>query len=102
MNLQELMNLVAQNWSFDEKSYPELQECSDKKRIVKFAVQHILQHQVKALGQLAETTESWDHGLEEKNINLRIATRKLFKNTLRLAEILGLSAHDLLSACIKE
>lgn len=102
MTLQELMDKIAGNWQFTGENYPEINKCSDLKRITMFAVRHILEHQVKALGQLATVIESWEHGQNDKMAEVFRPTIKIFRNTLRLSQIIGLSPAQLLSGCLSE
>lgn len=101
MTLQDLMDLVTREWPFNEENYPLLKGCSDEEK-KQFAIRHILIHMVKAHGQLAESVEPWDHGRNERNLGLCRAVGKLFKEILRLAEIAGITADQLISACIED
>jgi protein-disulfide isomerase len=94
MALGELMDVVTRHWSFDDHSYPGLAQLSDAQRRA-FALRHILMHQQKAAGRLAEVCEPVDHGAPLDEGKLRLATRNFFINTLRLAAAAGMTAEDL-------
>ena len=103
MELQELMNLINGKWSFDPRNYSALKGKTEKE-IARFAVQYIVKRHKKALGEISEITEQWDHGKEaglSQTSVLRNSTVKLLKNTLRLAEIIGLKADEIIEICSK-
>lgn len=52
-------------------------------------------HQAKALGRIAEAIEPCDHGEGIDEEKLRLAVRNFFINTLRLAEMCGITGEDL-------
>lgn len=105
LKLQDLMNEIAEKWPFDKEIYPDIPE-SPKSRKILYAVRHIFEHQVKAIGYLAQVIEPREHKdiirdefqIDSREMNMLIgATVKLFKNSLRLAQIIGIDADDLVS-----
>lgn len=90
MELQKLMEVVEANWHFDGEKYPHLPEGLDIEAQQNFILKHILLHQQKTLGKLAEICESVDHGAEMDLIKLGEVAGKMFVNTLRLAMVSGM------------
>ena len=97
MSLDDLMETVLRHWSFDANSYPVMVGLSEKDSKV-FALRHILMHQNKAVGRLAEVCEPADHGAPLDEEKLRTATRNFLINTLQLASVAGIRAGDLETA----
>jgi len=93
MDISELMELVKQNWQFDEEHYPGLPSDSDVKKL--FSLKHVLYHQQKAVGKMAEAIEPYDHGKELNVSLLKLAVRNSFINTVRMACVLGITPHGL-------
>lgn len=101
MDLQELSDLLVKKWPFDIDNYPELEGKSRAETRV-FAIKHIILHQNKALGNLSEFVERCDHRKSKSSFDdtsTTISVIKMFCNTLRLAEIIGLDTQVLLSLC---
>lgn len=98
MTLGGLMDLVAQHWPFDEQSYPGLVQLAGNTEWRMFALRHILMHQQKAAGRLAEVCEPVDHGAPLDEEKLRLVTRNFLINTLRLASAAGMTAEGLTTA----
>lgn len=105
MTLREFMDQIGSSWPFDAATYPALQNLQgDGIAWQLFAIDHILHHQSKSHAVLASALERSQHGqgLYENNTNaselrsqMRIAARKMVKNSLRLAQVLGLTAEDI-------
>ncbi|MBI4095203.1 MAG: hypothetical protein HY435_03360 [Candidatus Liptonbacteria bacterium] len=103
MNLSELMSLVRDNWLFDEANYPQIRECSDSEQQL-FALRHVLMHLAKALGKLSEIVEPLDHKSVPEPPNkatFEPIVRNFLINTLKLADIAGISPEELAESVIK-
>jgi hypothetical protein len=94
-NLQEAIDFIASKFVFDESGYPLIAKLSPEERI-QFSLNHSLQHLTKQLGNIAAHLEDKDHGGEGDPEALRRSFMKGFVSTLRLAELLGMDANDLL------
>ena len=94
MNLTELMEKVETSCQFDNSNYPGLQSMSDKERKL-FSIRHILLHQLRAMGDLSGVIDKSEHGEGLDEENLKLAIKKLFINTLRLAQIADMTHYDL-------
>lgn len=95
MKLQELIDEVAKNWSFDEaKNYPGMEKLTEDEKKA-FAIRHILFHQMKSIGAFAELIEQCEHGKDLDYKKLHMTIYKSLKNSLRLAKIVGISAEDI-------
>jgi len=94
-DLRELIPFVAEHWKFDGEKYPDLSGVEDPILIQGFIIRHIALHMAKATGALGSLGERIDHGELSDEKELRLYIRKFFVNTLRLAEVAGMSASDL-------
>lgn len=97
-SLQNLINQFRDTWPFEESEYPGIKGLTGKEREL-FAIRHILLHQTKAVGILAEIVEGWEHGNDVDIDLLGLTVKRFFKNTLRLAEIAQVSADELIDDC---
>lgn len=95
-NLASVMKNVGKRYAFTSEHYPILDQLSPTQRKM-FAVNHNHLHMSKSLGKIAAECEAFDHGGAINQTALEIATVKMFINTLKLAEELGMSASDLCS-----
>lgn len=103
VDIKELSDLLAKKWPFDADNYPEL-EGKSKAELRMFAIKHIILHQAKALGSLSEFVERYDHRKSKAffdDTTATISVVKMFCNTLRLAEIIGLDTQILLKLSAK-
>ena len=94
-SLQQAIDYIASRFVFDEASYPLLQKLSVEERL-QFSVNHSLQHMTKQLGKIATHLEDRDHGGQGNPELLKEALIKQFVNVLRLSELIGVSAEELL------
>lgn len=94
MSLQPMIDLIARTYPFDGTVYPSLAQASPSD-IRAFAVRHSVLHMSKSLGKIAAFAEEEDHGGVGDVALLREATVKMLINTLRLAEVLGMTAEDI-------
>jgi hypothetical protein len=97
--LQELIDHIGKTWVCDAARYPELAGMSEVDRL-NFIIKHQVLHLSKTTGKLATLAEAYDHsreGLGEASEELRNLATKLFINSLKLAEEVGMSADDLLT-----
>lgn len=95
-NLQEAIDYIASHFVFDETHYPILKKLSPEEQF-QFSVNHNLQHMVKQLGKIALHLEDKDHGGAGNADVLKEAVVKEFINVLRISELLGISAEELLT-----
>jgi len=94
MNLNEIKNLIEDNWDFDEKKYPELLGKSEEEK-VKFALEHGVLHQMKSAGKMAEILEREDHGHDFDREALVTAIRKQIINSVQMAHSAGISIGEI-------
>ncbi len=98
--LEDILAFVTKNWIFSEEKYPGLKGLNHQDRRV-FAVRHILEHEMKSLGQLAETIQDCEHGGNFNEQKARDVFAKMLRNTLRLSELLNMSAEELLAELMR-
>ena len=94
-NLQQTIDYITSRFVFDEASYPLLQKLSVEERL-QFSINHSLLHMTKQLGKIATHLEDSDHGGQGNPELLKEALIKQFINVLRLSELIGVSAEELL------
>jgi hypothetical protein len=101
MKLQELIDLIAEDWPFHPENYPTLSMDGSQNQQLLFKIQHILHHQGKALGSLSGIIEVCEHNSAEvlDLDQIKTLVEKFLRNTLRLAEIAGMSANDSFLRC---
>lgn len=99
-NLQEAIDFIASKFVFDETGYPLLAKLTPEEQL-QFSLHHSLQHLMKQLGKIAAHVEDKDHGGEGDVEALRRVFMKSFVSTLRLAELLGIDADELLTSILK-
>lgn len=98
MDIREAFVLIEERWPFDSATYPELDGKPAAERWV-FAVRHVLEHQAKSLGKLAELCEPKEHvsnpefSASEMG-SLQGLSVKFLMNALRLARTSGMDAED--------
>jgi hypothetical protein len=95
--IDELKSFVAQNYVFDEFTYPSLKGATECERFT-FSLNHSALHFSKTAGQLATLCERADHGHQVDDAALQEIVPKALISVLRLAEIAGLSEADLVRA----
>jgi len=95
--LNKLIKFISENLVFDEKAYPELKNVDEEKRLL-FALKHSALHFSKTAGKIAEVNERIDHGKEANSDELKSNVSKALINTLRLAELVGITGDDLIQA----
>lgn len=89
MTISEWQTTIARIWPFTSKTYPFFTDDCD-------AIRHVVLHQNKDAGRLAAAIEPVDHGHPPDRVLARRAVRNSLVNTLRLCDLLDLSAEDLL------
>lgn len=94
--LADLIQLVEEHYVFTPDVYPELP--NDEGQTLRFALKHSALHFAKTAGQLATVCEALDHGADVDDATLRELTPKALINTLKLAELIGLTEQELLEA----
>lgn len=95
--IDKVMEFIAKHFVFDENAYPELKGKSEEEKL-KFAVRHCALHFSKTAGKVVAVSESVDHGNDINLDSLREDVPKAFINTLRLAELVGMSGEDIVKA----
>ncbi len=96
--LQQLMGHIATVWQCDPSRYPELEGMNAEER-QNFLIKHSVLHITKTTGKLATLSEDYDHNQkigDDHSENLKTLATKMFVNSLKLAEEVGMSADDLL------
>ena len=95
-NLQDLMDFIGLRYLFSVENYPNISDIESKK--IAFAINHSHLHMSKSLGRIATECEKYDHGLDPDYGIVKEATVKMFINTLKLAQELGMTAEQLSEA----
>lgn len=96
-NIDELIEFISKHFVFDDKTYPELKG-KDSVQIKYFAIRHSALHFAKTAGKISSFSEDVDHGGAEDLEELKKNISKSLINTLRLAELVGMSGEDLIKA----
>jgi|SRR3989344_6340439 len=99
-DLDKLIEFIADNFKFNEQKYPQLKGVS-KEEVLTFAIKHSALHFAKTAGKIAAVSENVDHGGELDIKELKENVSKSLINTLRLADLAGISDTELLKT-IKE
>lgn len=102
-NLQELMDLIGSKYIFNQENYPNMDDSVHETKMM-FAIKHSSFHMQKSLGKIAEVCEEYDHrgARTHKTFNqTEEAVVKMFVNTLKLAEEIGMSADNLFESVEK-
>ena len=89
-----MIALIRKHFVFDEENYPELLGKSENERLA-FALRHVAIHCAKTTGKIATVSEAADHGEAIDAAGLKTDCGKMLINTLRLADLVGLSGNDL-------
>jgi hypothetical protein len=92
--ITELTKFIAERYTFTPEKYPELANVDTTKKRV-FAIRHLGIHFAKTAGKIAAVSEAVDHGTSLDEEALRTDIAKSLLNTLRLAEIMNMTAEDL-------
>lgn len=96
-SLDKVMTYITERYRFNDETYPGFSKLTmEEKR--RFAINHSILHMNKSIGKLAAEVESLDHGGGMDEEALRVATVKMFVNTLVLAERLGMDDEQLAGA----
>lgn len=93
--IDALISLIAKHFPFHAEVYPELRDKDEKQHLV-FALRHSALHFSKTAGKIATVSEDVDHGEGIDREEIRKQVPKALINTLRLAELVGLSGDDLI------
>ncbi|PJE64868.1 MAG: hypothetical protein COU90_01220 [Candidatus Ryanbacteria bacterium CG10_big_fil_rev_8_21_14_0_10_43_42] len=93
-DIDRIIKFTAKHFVFDEKTYPELVNNSNKQRLI-FAIRHSVLHLAKTSGKVASISEAVDHGKEVDMAQLRADISKALIAVLRLAEVIGMSENDI-------
>ncbi len=96
MDLVDAIRIVTRSWSFSTEEYQALENLDlDERAISDFAFRHVVLHLCESSGKLAGFVEDMDHGcaFDVSVIPNRII--KMLINTLRLAELHGMTGEDL-------
>ncbi len=97
LDLDATIKHISDRYSFTSDRYPLIARLSPQERKA-FAVSHSVHHMIKSIGKLSGECEAFDHGGALNEEVLREATVKMFINTLKLAEEIGMTADDLIAA----
>jgi hypothetical protein len=94
-SLEAVMRQIGERYVYTADQYPLLEGLAPAKRKA-FAVNHSVHHMNKSIGKLSSACEAFDHGSPLNEESLREATVKMFIDTLKLAEEIGMTAKDLI------
>ena len=96
MDLIDAIRIVSRTWKFTGEEYPDLENTSQDKGFArKFAFRHVVFHLCESSGKLAGIVEDMDHGTA---VDVRVIPDRIVKmliNTLRLADLHGMTGEDL-------
>jgi hypothetical protein len=92
ITVRDIQRMAAKRFPFDQEHYPDIPK--DKEKADLFARKHLLVHMNKNLGEIAAAIEPGDHGQEGPHITPQVL-RKLLVNTIRLADMSGVSMQDI-------
>jgi len=95
--LDKLIRFIADRHVFSDTKYAELQGVSEEQKF-RFALRHMALHFSKTAGKIAAISEAVDHGKPLDREDLKVNVSKSLVNTLRVAELTGLSEDDLIRA----
>ena len=100
-DLDRLKQFISKHFACEPDTYPELKGADEKKRL-SFEIRHVGLHFEKTAGKVAAVSEDADHGdiIDLPDLQLNIA--KSLINTLRLADLAGMSGEDLVRAIEKQ
>ncbi len=87
-----ISHVAEVRFRFEAENYPEIPQ--DVEQIKVFAQKHLLLHLSKNLGEIAGAIEPQDHGKIGSPISPQLV-RKLLVNSLRLADVSGVSIYDI-------
>lgn len=94
-DLDRLTAFIRNHWTFDARSYPELNGKTPEETFA-FAVRHCALHFGKTAGKVIAVSEGKDHGSELDLEELKRQTSKMLINVLMLASLLGMTGDDLI------
>jgi hypothetical protein len=95
--LNELIAFIAERFRFEAPAYPSLAGKTAEECLV-FGIQHNALHVAKTAGKIASVMESVDHGGSLDAEELRKHVSRSLINTLRLAELVGLTGEEMVRA----
>lgn len=98
MEVKKLIELVAEGWEFTQYRYPELANASHIDKRAK-SIKHVLEHIGIENGDLFRSVERHFHNGHISDGELRIATLKIIKDVLRLADLVGVTADEIIKHC---
>ena len=98
--LEDMIAFVTRGWIFTDEKYPELKGKNHQERRI-WCLRHILEHQMKALGNLAAVVEACEHGGNLQEPRVKELTAKMLRNTLRISELMTMSADELLAELMR-
>lgn len=96
-NLDKLIKFIAEHFKFDAATYPELEGVSEERRLL-FAIRHSALHFSKTTGKIAAVSEDTDHGEVLDIESIKENVPKALINTLRLAELVGMTEIEIVTA----
>jgi hypothetical protein len=96
-DIDTLIKYIGELFVFDEKKYPELVGATDKQKFI-FAIRHSALHFSKVAGKISSVAEGIDHGGETDIEEIKKYIPKALANTLKLAEIVGMTEEEIIHA----
>ena len=96
-DINKLIGYVGKQFVFDDVAYPELKGMSEEQKL-KFALRHSALHFAKTAGKISEVGERFDHGKEINIEDIKKNIPKALINTLKLAEIVGMTEEEIIRA----
>jgi hypothetical protein len=88
LTICDVQRVAAKRFPFDDSHYPDM-PAGEKGQF--FAQKHLHLHLVKNIGEIAAALEPMDHGRENGSRVSPQVIRKLLVNTLRLADMSGIT-----------
>ncbi len=99
-NLDNLIKFITKNYPFSEETHSKVKGLS-KDEWHLFAVRHLAMHHAKTAGKIVGVVEPTDHGEEINVAQIKEDLPKALVNTLRLAELVGMTEKDFIEALEK-
>jgi len=97
MNFREVLDLVKEAWPFSVSEYQAMPGChhADQMAEVAFAINHVNLHVLKSCAAIGAEVERADHIGTSSFDDARLPALKQVVNSLRMAELVGVTAEEL-------
>jgi hypothetical protein len=100
-SLTTVITYIGKHFVFDEKKYAALAGATEQQKL-KYGINHSALHFAKTAGKIAAVSEGADHGAELDIAELKENVPKALINTLKLAELIGMTEEEIVAAIEKK